>query len=164
MFYDPQTTIHGSAMTIFVNCSLFRNDKDGKVRFFGEIFLLADISTDVILGIPFLTSSNADVRFSERQLFWRAYTEAEALLTTRRVEIIDRKEFAAAALNKDAYAFVMHVTFFVSPNNHHKIQLASLIKMRLLLLSHQNTPRLQTSFPLNPPRSCQNTRVSATMP
>ena len=36
-------------------------DKFGKIRFFQETFLLADISTEVVLGIPFLTLSNANV-------------------------------------------------------------------------------------------------------
>lgn len=75
-------------------------DKLGRVRFFQETFLLADISMKVVLGMPFLTLSNADIQFAERELAWRTYTAAEALPTTRRVEIID-KEFAAAALNED---------------------------------------------------------------
>lgn len=39
-----------------------------KAKFFRETFLLADISADVVLGMPFLTftSSNTDVRFSEQ--------------------------------------------------------------------------------------------------
>ena len=38
-------------------------DKDGRERFFKESFLLADISPDVVLGITFLTMSNADIDF-----------------------------------------------------------------------------------------------------
>ena len=45
----------------------------------------------------------------ERELVWRTYTAAETLLMTRRVEIIDKKEFAVAALNADDQAFVVHV-------------------------------------------------------
>ena len=47
--------------------------------------------------MPFLALSNANIRFSEWQLLWRAYTAGEALPATCRVEIINRKEFAAAA-------------------------------------------------------------------
>ena len=36
-------------------------DKLGCSRFFQETFLLADISMEVVLGMPFLTLSNADV-------------------------------------------------------------------------------------------------------
>ena len=64
-------------------------DKLGRSRFFEETFLLADISMEVVLSMPFLTFSNADVQFAEKELTWRTYTIKEAFPTTRRVEIID---------------------------------------------------------------------------
>ncbi len=39
------------------------SDKDGRERFFEKSFLLADVSPDIVLGMPFLTMSNADVDF-----------------------------------------------------------------------------------------------------
>ena len=65
--------------------------------------------------MPFLTLSKADVRFAERELVWRTYITAKALPTTRRVEIIDKKEFAAAALNADDKTFVMHIAALAEP-------------------------------------------------
>ncbi len=44
------------------------SDKDGRKRFFEESFLLADISPDVVLEMPFLIMSNADVDFQARDL------------------------------------------------------------------------------------------------
>ena len=38
-------------------------DKDGRERFFEESFLLADVNLDVVLRMPFLTMSNADIDF-----------------------------------------------------------------------------------------------------
>ena len=78
--------------------------------FFKETFLLADTSVEVILGMPFPTLSNADVSFAERELTWRSYTAAEALPTTKRVELIDKKEFDKAALDENVEAFVVYVT------------------------------------------------------
>ena len=92
---------------VIADCSV--KNKLGRVRFFQETFLLANIGLEVVLGMPFLTLSKADVRFAERELVWRTYTAAEALPTTRRVEIIDKREFAAAALNADNETFVVHV-------------------------------------------------------
>ena len=43
-------------------------DKLGKVRFFQETFLVADIKMEVVLVMPFLTFSNADIRFAEQEL------------------------------------------------------------------------------------------------
>ena len=84
-------------------------DKLGKTRFFQETFLLANISAEVVLGMPFLTLSNADVQFVEKELTWRSYTTAEALPTTKRVELINKKEFAKAALDEKSETFVAHV-------------------------------------------------------
>ena len=43
-------------------------DKLGRTRFFQETFLLANISVEVVLGMPFLTLSNANVQFIEKEL------------------------------------------------------------------------------------------------
>lgn len=61
---------------------------------------------EVVLGIPFFTLSNADVRFAEGELTWRSQTAVEALPNTRRLDLIDRKEFAPAALNENEDSFV----------------------------------------------------------
>ncbi len=39
------------------------SDKDSRERFFEKSFLLADIKPDIVLGMPFLTMSNADLDF-----------------------------------------------------------------------------------------------------
>ena len=74
-------------------------DKLGKVRFFKETFLLADTSMEVVLGMLFLTLSDADIRFAEKELVWRSYTmQRPCLLTTRRVEFVDRRGYPVAAV------------------------------------------------------------------
>ena len=90
-------------------------DKLGKVRFFQETFLLANIGLEVVLEMLFLTVNKADIWFVERELVWRTYTAAEALPTTRRVEIIDKRELAAAALNVDNETFVVHIVALAEP-------------------------------------------------
>ena len=68
--------------------------------------------------MPFLTLSNANIQFAQKKLIWRFYTTAEALPTTKRVEIIDRKEFAKAALDEHVEVFVVHVTFLLTMAIH----------------------------------------------
>lgn len=51
---------------------------------------------------------------------------AKTLPNTHWIEIIDWKKFAAAALDKDKEAFVVHVTFFFFPEDQYKVQLALL--------------------------------------
>ena len=62
--------IDGSALEIFgmIIADFQVEDKDGRSRFFQETFLVADTKFEVILGMPFLKLSNADVLFSERTL------------------------------------------------------------------------------------------------
>ncbi len=43
-------------------------DKDSRKRFFKESFLLADIKPDIVLGMLFLTMSNADIDFQAQDL------------------------------------------------------------------------------------------------
>ena len=46
------------------------NTFDGS-RFFQETSLLADISMEVVLGMPFLIFSNADVQFAKKNPIWK---------------------------------------------------------------------------------------------
>lgn len=85
-------------------------DKLERVQFFLKPFLLADICLEVVLGIFFLTFSKANTRFTIRKLVWTIYMAVEALLTTRRIQIINKKKFAVVVLNADKKTFVMHVT------------------------------------------------------
>ena len=43
-------------------------DKLNKARFFQKTFLVVDITSEVILGMLFLTFSNADVLFAKEEL------------------------------------------------------------------------------------------------
>ena len=67
---------------------------------------------EVVLGMPFLALSKVEVDFAERELTWKAYTIAEALPTTKRVQIIGPKKFAKAALDLDQEVFIVHVILF----------------------------------------------------
>ena len=54
-------------------------DKANRVKFFEETFLVANVSPEVVFGMPFFTLSGADVDFSGRELRWRTYTTQEEL-------------------------------------------------------------------------------------
>ncbi len=103
--------IDGSPLETYemVSTSFLLQDSLGRVRFFEETFLLADTSIEVVLGMPFPALNNADFQFVAEELTWRSYTAAEALPTTSRVKLIDKKEFAKAALNENSETFIVHV-------------------------------------------------------
>ncbi len=86
------------------------SDKENRERFFKESFLLADVKLDVVLGMPFLTMTNADVDFQARDLQWKFYITRDILSTTRRVKLIRKKKFVVAALNLEHETFVIYIT------------------------------------------------------
>ena len=80
---------------------------------------MADTRMKVVLEMPFLILSSANIRFAERKLVWRIYSAAEALPTTQRVEIINKKEFAVTALDENDETFVMHTATISTDSNIH---------------------------------------------
>ena len=63
----------------------------------------------MILRKFFLKLSNANESFGKETLTWKSYTTNKALPTTKRVQIIDPKEFVIAALNVDSKTFVVYM-------------------------------------------------------
>ena len=84
-------------------------NKGDRPKFFQETLLVADTKVEVVLGMPFLKLSNANVSFGEETLTWKSYTTNKALPTTERVQLVDPKEFVIAALDADSETFVVHV-------------------------------------------------------
>ena len=64
----------------------------------------------MVLKMPFLTFSNVDIQFTQKELTWRSYTIAEAPLTSKRVEFMDKKKFAKVVLDDKFETFMVHVT------------------------------------------------------
>lgn len=59
----------------------------------------------------FLSLNNADIEFIElKKLIWRFYTIAKTLPTTNRIELINKREFAKTALDRNAEIFIIHVS------------------------------------------------------
>ena len=60
--------IVGSSLNTFgmIIASFQILDKQNRTQFFQEIFLLADTTMEVVLGMPFLTFSNIDIQFAKK--------------------------------------------------------------------------------------------------
>ena len=103
--------IHGSALKTFgmVITDFQIEDKGNRLKFFQETFLVADTKFKMILGMPFLKLSKADMSFGGGTFTWKSYITNKALPTTEQVQIIDPKEFIIAALDADSENFVVHV-------------------------------------------------------
>ena len=55
---------HGMVVAVFSVV-----DKANRVKVFEEIFLVANLSPEIVFGMPFLTLSDANVDFSGRELW-----------------------------------------------------------------------------------------------
>ena len=84
-------------------------NKANRVRLFEETILMANVSPEVVLGMLFLTLSGADVDFLGHELRWRTYSIEKALSTIKRVELVGKKEFAAAALDLKYETYIVHI-------------------------------------------------------
>ena len=109
-------------------------DKANRVKFFEEIFLVAYASLKVIFGMSFLTLISADIDFLDWDLCWKTYTTEEIFPITRHVELVGKKEFAAAALDLKYETFVVYVVSLnlvpeIHPNR--KAQIASLFNEKV---------------------------------
>ena len=98
-------------------------DKANWVKFFKKTFLVANISPKVVFRMLFLTLTSADVDFSDWELWWKTYITKKALLTTRCIELVRKKEFTAAALDLEYEIYVVHIaslssTLLVAFNVH----------------------------------------------
>lgn len=106
-----------------------------KIKFFKETFLIANVSLDMIPTMSFLILSNTDIDFLKRELQWRSYTIEKTFFTTKWVELVRKKEFAATVLDQRHKIFVVHIAFFASSSNNqeydvylsHKAQIATLV-------------------------------------
>lgn len=92
------------------------DDKYGKSQFFDKTFLLAKISMNVALNMPFLTLSNIEINFIDRELKWSLYIITKALPTTKRMELIGKKVFAIAAFDLDDETYVIHIASLTVSN------------------------------------------------
>ena len=70
---------------------------------------MTDTKFEVVLGIPFLKISNADVAFGKETFTWKSYTIKESLPITEQVQLVDPNEFVIAALDANSETFVMYM-------------------------------------------------------
>lgn len=65
--------------------------------------------------MPFLAFSNVDCQFGAKKLTQRSYTTGKALPKISRIKIIDKKEFAKAALDGNSETFVVYIAAIEFP-------------------------------------------------
>lgn len=64
---------------------------------------------EMVLEMPFFSLSNVDIKFEKRGLTWTKYRAAKVLPTSCRIKLIDKKEIAKAALDRNSKTFLIHV-------------------------------------------------------
>lgn len=104
--------IDDTALVIYsmIVTNFFLQNKYGRNWSFEETFLVTNTKMEVVLGMFFLSLSDVDVRFGEKELEWRKYIITKALLTKKRIKFVNYKEFAIITLYPKKEVFVIHVT------------------------------------------------------
>lgn len=103
--------IDSSLLRIYrmVIVAFFVYNKLEKVWFFEKSFLLANTNIKVILRMPFLLPSNANIDFETRDFTWKKYSAIKVLLITRRVQLIGQQKFVKVAINENLKTFVVYI-------------------------------------------------------
>lgn len=90
----------------------------------------------------FLTLSNTKLNFLKQELNWRLCITVEALLTTKQIELIEKKKFAAIVFNLNDETFVVYWAFFANFDIYlfHKAQIVFgiLDKASIVVLAKYN--------------------------
>ena len=102
-------------------------DKGNRVRFFEEIFLLTNVSLEVIFQMLFLTLRGPNIDFLGWELWWKTYTTKKAFPTIKRVGLVGKKGFAAAALDSEYETFIVYVVSLSSTPLNARSQIFGLI-------------------------------------
>lgn len=63
----------------------------------------------IVPEMHFLIFSDTDVKFGEKVLEWSSYITVVALLNTKRVEFIDKREFINITLDENVETLVVHI-------------------------------------------------------
>ena len=108
--------IDGTALNTheIVAAALSVVDKANRVRFFEKTFLVANVSLEVVLGMPFLILSSVDIDFLGQKLWWRTYTTKKSFPTIGCIKLVGKKEFAVTALDPEHKTYIVHVVSFSS--------------------------------------------------
>lgn len=92
-----------------VSTSFLLQDNLGRVQFFKETFLFADINIEVVLKMLFLFLSDVSIKFDIEELIWRRSTIIKAMATVKKVQLIYKFEFVKVTLSKDVEIYIVHV-------------------------------------------------------
>lgn len=65
----------------------------------------------MIFRIYFLFFSNTNIKFAEQKLIYNLCNISEMLLTTKLIQFIDYKKFAATTLDLGKKVFLIYVTY-----------------------------------------------------
>ena len=65
--------------------------------------------------MSFLIFSDANIQFGEKEFEWKSYITAKVLPTTKKVELINKREFAIATLDKNTEFVIYIATLLVAP-------------------------------------------------
>lgn len=98
------------SLTALVVIAFFSiENKKRRSHIFEEMFLLTNISMNIMLWMFFFTLSNIEIDFVGHHIYWRIYTIVKLVLTISQDELIEKKEFVAVVFDSKDEVFVIHI-------------------------------------------------------
>lgn len=86
----------------------------------------------------FLSFSNRNIKFVEKKFIQKIYSTCKALLIIKKIQLIDYKKFAAAALDLSKKVFVIYVVYLgakISIHPAQEAQIALLLAKKFIILN-----------------------------
>lgn len=93
-------------------------NKEKLSRLFEKNLLLTMFSINVVLEILFVTLSNLKMNFVELKIFCRIYTSIKAILITKQIKLIKKKEFIVEVLNLEEKIFIVYIVNLARFNSY----------------------------------------------
>lgn len=96
--------------------SFLVDDKDEKIRFCKETFILIDINMYIIYKIFVFIINIVEIKFNNEELRWRLYININTFFTIKRADLVGKKEFTTIVLDVNDKIFIIYVTCFANSN------------------------------------------------
>ena len=100
---------------------------------------MANTSIEIVLRILFLSFSDVNIWFVEREIIWRRYITAKVLFITQKLKLINKKKFAALALDTNSLTFVVYVVALNIKSSNITIYLFLVAQIELLKVNKAPT-------------------------
>lgn len=82
------------------------------MRFIKKIFLLPNISPNIVFKMSFFILNKTNIDFWEKKLWWKLYTTKKYIFIIERIKFEEKKIYIAVALNLKYETLMIYIILF----------------------------------------------------